>query len=203
MAPASPDDGRSLAGLPARHREAASDDDIMRDVKAGSASAFEVLYDRYGAHAFRVARSVCRDDGRAQEAVQEAFCSIWRTRTAYRREDGGCAPWLLTIVRCRAIDVARRHGRHSALRAAEQHVLGVPAPLCVAERVEEYARRDELRALVAALPEAQQVAVTLAFYGELTHVEIAEQLGVPLGTVKGRVRLGLQRLRGDAAGVGG
>lgn len=184
-------------------RTAASDDDVMADVKAGSPDAFEVLYSRYRARAYVVAQSVCRDHGRAEEAVQDAFGSIWTSRSQYRRQVGAVAPWLLTIVRHRAIDVARRDRPHKAHRADESGLHTLHTPHCVTERVEERCQAEDLRGLIATLPDEQREAVALSFYGELTHLEIAACLGVPLGTVKGRVRLGLDRLRRDVDRVTG
>lgn len=169
----------------------------MADVKAGSVAAFDVLYGRYRARAHGVARSVCRDDGRAQEAVQEAFSSIWSTRTAYDARIGKVAPWVLTVVRYRAIDVARRHGPHAALRAAEDGIHVPQASEDVTELVEQRLHAQELRSALARLPEPQREVLALAFYGELSHAEIAAHLDLPTGTVKGRARLGLQRLRGE------
>lgn len=104
---------------------------------------------------------------------------------------------MLTVTRYRAIDVARRNGQHAARRAGDESLDGVPALGNVAEQVEEYARARDLRVLLAKLPEAQREVITLAYYGELTHSEIAAQLDLPPGTVKGRMRLGLHKLRQD------
>jgi RNA polymerase sigma-70 factor (ECF subfamily) len=173
----------------------------MAEVQAGCATAFGVLYRRYGGRAHGVARSVCRDHGRADEAVQEAFASIWKTRTSYERQAGKVAPWLLTIVRHRAIDVARRNGPYEMHRAGADYLSVLHAPGGVAEEVERRAVAHESRGFVDLLPHTQREAISLAFYRGLTHSEIAARLGVPVGTVKGRICLGLQRLGGDAAYV--
>jgi len=123
--------------------------------------------------------------------------SIWKTRATYEAGRGTPAAWVLTVTRYRAIDVARRNGQHAARRAGDESLDGVPALGNVAEQVEEDARARDLRALLAQLPEAQREVITLAYYGELTHSEIAAQLDLPPGTVKGRMRLGLQKLRQD------
>lgn len=180
---------------------AVDDDQVMADLKAGSVSAFAVLYDRYYDRAYRVAQAVCRDDGRAEEAVQEAFISIWKTRTSYEMQAGKVAPWVLTVARYRAIDVTRRNGLHAGHRASDDNLHTVRAASGVAEQVVARAEAREVRSLLARLPEVQREVITLAFYGELTHSEIAEHLGLPAGTVKGRMRLGLQRLRGDIESV--
>jgi len=176
---------------------AVSDDQVMARVRAGSVSAFGVLYDRFHVRAYRIARSVCRDDGRAEEAVQESFLSIWKTRANYEAKKGTVAAWVLTVTRYRAIDVARRNGPHVDRRAGDEGLHAVAASGSVAEQVEGDARARDLRVLLAKLPEAQREVITLAFYGEMTHSEIAAQLDLPPGTVKGRMRLGLQKLRQD------
>lgn len=171
----------------------------MAAVKAGSVAAFNVLYERYCDRVYRVARSVCRDDGRAQDAVQEAFISIWRTRANYddRRTVG---PWVLTVARYRAIDVARRNDPHAVHHAGDDRLKDVPAAAIAEQVVANDQARDLLSAL-AKLPDAQREVITLAFYGQLTHAEIAAHLNLPLGTVKGRMRLALDRLRQDIAQV--
>ena len=104
---------------------------------------------------------------------------------------------MLTIARHRAIDIARRNQPHAVHRAGDQHLATLPAPGSVAELVTQQAQARGLQGLLAKLPDAQLEVITLAFYGQLTHTEIAEHLQLPAGTVKGRMRLGLQRLRGD------
>ncbi len=176
---------------------AVDDDEVMADVKAGSVGALGELYDLYYDRAYRIARSVCRDDGRAQEAVQETFISIWATRQSYEQQRGKVAAWVLTIARHRAIDIARRNAPHAAHRASDERLHTLPAPSNVSELVAGRAEAHDLLGLLAQLPDAQREVITLAFYGQLTHTEIAEHLHLPAGTVKGRMRLGLQRLRGD------
>jgi RNA polymerase sigma-70 factor, ECF subfamily len=193
---------------PLRTREAGGDrsvledDQVMTAVKAGSVAAFEVLYERYCDRVYRIARSVCGDDGRAQEAVQETFISIWRTRANYE-DHRSVAPWVLTVARNRAIDIARRNKPHAVHRAGDDRLDDVPAAGSIAKQV---AFNDQARHLLSALsklPDAQREVITLAFYGELTHAEIATHLKLPLGTIKGRMRLALNRLRGDVTHVTG
>ncbi len=181
-----------------RDRSALHDDQLMAAVKAGGVAAFNVLYERYCDRVYRVARSICRDDGRAQDAVHEAFVSIWRTRANYddRRT---VAAWVLTVARTRAIDVARRNEPHAVRRAGDDRLEDVPAAGAVAEQVlADHPARDPLSAL-AKLPDAEREVMTLAFYGQLTHTEIAAHLNLPLSIVKGRMRLALDRLRRDIA----
>jgi RNA polymerase sigma-70 factor (ECF subfamily) len=174
-----------------------SDAELMVKVSAGSVEDFVNLYDRYCDRAYRVARSICHDDGRAQEAVQDGFLSVWNGRSNFRSQQGTVAAWLLTVVRFRAIDIARRNHRHASRRASDVQLVECSADedLC-----ETAIRRDEaqrVQASLATLPDAQSEVITLAYYGQLTHTEIAAQLGLPRGTVKGRMRLGLQKLRAD------
>lgn len=157
-------------------RPAITDDQLMIGVRAGSLNAFEVLYDRYHERAYRVARSVCRDSGCAETAVEQTFTAIWSARASHEPPRGNVAPWVLTVARYRAIDIAGRTGRATAQHQSSEELV--------------------LRGL-AELPEPQREVVTLAVYGELTHSEIAAHLELSDDTVKGRICLGLQRLRGE------
>lgn len=171
------------------------DDLLMSQVQGGSVNAFEALCDRYCARAYRVARSICHDQGDAQDAVQEALLSLWKGRAAYEPQRGTVAAWLLTAVRYRAIDVARRE-RNRAGRRAGEHLLPLrPTRGAVADRVANHDEANRLRAPLNQLPEAQHEVITLALYGGLTHTEIATALGLPAETVRDRIRLGLHKLR--------
>lgn len=167
----------------------------MAEVSAESVEAFGELYDRYCDRAYRVAHSVCGNDGRAQDAVQDAFLSVWRTPASYQSQRGTVAAWLLATVRFRAIDLMRINGKHLARRADDDPLEAHPAPDDLAEAVFHRDETDRLRTNLAMLPDAQQEVITLAYYGQLSHTEIAAHLGLPAGTVKGRMRLGLQELR--------
>lgn len=175
---------------------AALDDEwLLGEVASGSPEAFERLYHRFHAEARRVALSVCRDSGRAEDAVQEAFVAIWRTAGTYRSERGTVAAWLLSLVRYRAIDIARANGKHAGKRADEEETARHPLPGVLADQVVDRDSAAELKRRLQLLPDAQREVVTLAFYDQLSHAEIAAKLQLPSGTVKGRMRLGLQRLR--------
>jgi RNA polymerase sigma-70 factor, ECF subfamily len=174
-----------------------SDGELMAKVSAGNMESFVDLYDRYCARAYHVARAVCRDDGCAQEAVQDGFLSVWNSRANYHPQQGTVAAWLLTVVRYRAIDIARRNHKHLSRRASGDHLEDGAA---LDDPFETAAERDDaqrLQASLALLPDAQAEVITLAYYGQLSHTEIATQLGLPTGTVKGRMRLGLEKLRAD------
>lgn len=174
----------------------------MAAVKAGSVAAFNVLYARYCDRVYRVARSVCGDDGRAQDAVQEAFISIWRTRANYE-DYRSATSWILTVARNRAIDIARRNAPHTVHHAGDDRLDEVPAAEIIAEQVASDDQARHLLSALAKLPDAQREVITLAFYGQLTHTEIAAHLKLPLGTVKGRMRLALNQLRGEITHVTG
>ena len=174
-----------------------SDGELMAKASAGSVDSFVDLYDRYYDRAYRVARSVCHDDGRAQEAVQDGFLSVWNGRANYRPTQGTVAAWVLTVVRYRAIDAARSNHRHDSRRANDDQLTSRSAGEDPAEIVVWREEAQRVQASLATLPDAQAEVIMLAYYGQLTHTEIAAQLGVPRGTVKGRMRLGLLKLRAD------
>src|ERR1700744_5918144 len=173
------------------------DAELIEQIQSGSTYAFATLYDFYSARAYRVALSICREDGHAEEAVQEAFMSVWRSSAGYERSRGTVAAWLLSTVRYRAIDILRRQSKHATRLAGKETFAAEAAH---GDVVEQTVRRDEashLRALLTRLPETQREAIALAFYAQLTHTEIAAMLHLPLGTVKGRMRLGMDKLRVD------
>jgi RNA polymerase sigma-70 factor (ECF subfamily) len=179
-----------------------SDGQLMAKVSAGSVESFVDLYDRYCDRAYRVARTVCHDDGRAQEAVQDGFLAVWRSRENYRPQQGTVAGWLLAVVRYRAIDIARSNHKHASRRQSDDQL---PDRSAVDDPFQTAVTRDEaqrLQASLAMLPDAQAEVITLAYYGQLTVTEIAARLGVPAGTIKGRMRLGLKKLRADPTQLG-
>ncbi len=173
---------------------------LMRRVQADDPEAFGALYDRFGARAYRVAGTTTRDATRVEDIVQEAFLSVWRSRARYRPAYGSVGGWIMGIVRNRAIDAHRRHGRHDRRRASDE---GLEERLAAVDDVEASAgERDtaaQLRATLARLPAAQSEVIALAYFGELSTTEIADELALPLGTVKGRMRLGLDKLRRELA----
>lgn len=172
------------------------DEALMARVQAHDQVAFAELYDRHSVQAFQVARSVCGDTRRAEDAVQEGFLSVWRSRDQYRRGKGSVRAWTMTVVRNRAIDSYRSVSArpHERLDSVSQEVTDTvsASPL---EEVVARSEGDALRAAIRTLPEPQAEAITLAFYGGLSYSEIAKQLKLPGGTVKGRMRLGLRKLR--------
>ena len=189
--------GRTRAPGRADDLVALDDLRLIELIADGSENAFRDLFDRYGDQAYGIARYVCRDDGRAEDAVQEAFLSVWRSSESYRPQAGPVSAWLLTVVRNRAIDLARRNGRHADRRSDAEMLDTTPAASDVAADAIASADAPRLHELLEKIPDAQREVILLAFYGQLTHAEIAARLDLPPGTVKSRMRLGLQRLRAD------
>ena len=180
--------------------EPGADVALMSRVQADEPGAFDELYDRFGTDAYRVAYGMTRNGARAEDVVQEAFLSVWRHREGYRSDAGSVRGWLMGTVRHRAIDALRLHGRHDTARSDEEGAdERVQAPGDVADAVCERDEACRLRTALAGLPEAQRDVITLAYFGQCSATEIADELSLPLGTVKGRMRLGLAKLRGGTA----
>ncbi len=171
------------------------DHELMALARDGSADAFEVIYDRHSGVAYSLAYRVCGAGGMAEDVVQEAFLSLWRGRERYDARRGELRSWLLQIVRNSAIDRLRRSGVHERRRASSE---GIEERLEAPERTElEVERRDQagtLRQALQTLPAEQRQAIELAYFGGLSHTQIAAALEQPVGTIKGRMRLGLVKL---------
>lgn len=183
---------------PALKDRGQTDEALMIRAQADDTDAFAELYDRHAVLALRIARAICRDRGRAEDAVQEGFLAIWRGRAGYRPDAGSFRAWSMRIVKNRAIDSSRHVGARPPTRSGDAYDDQSQAdPDAAAPQDEALARseRDELFASLRGLPDAQAEVIVLAFYGELSHSEIATQLDLPAGTVKGRMRLGLEKLR--------
>ncbi|HEV8637931.1 MAG TPA: sigma-70 family RNA polymerase sigma factor [Chloroflexota bacterium] len=167
---------------------------LLEQIARGDTAALGFLYDRYAALAFGLAMRILRDPGVAEEVVQDAFLAAWRRSASYRPDRGEPRTWFLSIVHHRAIDRVRG----AAGQRAEVDLADLPELVDRADVWRETRAGLEREAILAALtglPEEQRVAIELAFFGGLTHAEIAERLGEPLGTIKGRMRLGLLKLR--------
>ena len=173
-----------------------ADEDLMQLVQRGDPRAFELVYDRHSGAAFSLAYRMVGRGNVAEDVVQEAFLSIWRSGARYERARGSVRTWVLGIVHHRAIDQLRRASVHSKRRASDE---GIEDRIESGERTDvEVARRDEAQAIRSAmesLPPEQSHVIELAYFGGFTHTEIADILETPVGTVKGRMRLGLEKLR--------
>jgi RNA polymerase sigma-70 factor (ECF subfamily) len=173
-----------------------ADEDLMGLVRESDARAFEMIYQRHADAAFSLAYRMCGRRATAEDVVQEAFLSLWRSGGRYDRTRGGVRNWILGIVHNRAIDALRRGIVRDRRHASDE---GIEERLEAAERTDALVgARDEAREIRAALgdlPPEQSRVIELAYFGGFTHVEIAEMLETPIGTVKGRMRLGLQKMR--------
>jgi RNA polymerase sigma-70 factor (ECF subfamily) len=169
-----------------------SDEALVALAARSEQTALAELYDRYGRTAYGLALRVLRDQSLAEDAVQEAFLTVWRTAGRFVPERGKASTWILTLVHRRAVDAVRREQR----RRADSLEL---APEPAAEGVEEDAwlrlQRERVQGALRRLPDAQREALELAYYGGFSQSELAERLGLPLGTIKSRMFTGLSRLR--------
>lgn len=168
----------------------------MRLVAAGEIGGLEILYERYRAIAYALALRITAEVGLAEDVVQDSFLGLWRNAGRYAEAKGSVRGWLLAIVRHRAIDaLRRRHGDSTIGDTAEE---AVPVALTLPDIWPEVVGRleaEQVRRALAQLPVPQRAALELAYFDGLTQREIAAATGVPLGTVKSRMRLGLLALR--------
>lgn len=181
--------------------ERLADEELMAHVDRKGAAAFEVLYDRHGASAYSLAYRIVGDRNAAEDVAQEAFLSIWRSNARYDRARGSVRSWVLSVVRNRAIDALRRGGGGAPKLDRDDDALLEARPAAAATEDEALRRETsrELRGVLAALPDEQSRVIELAYFGGFSHSEIAAMLNMPLGTVKGRMRLGLERIRAQIA----
>lgn len=173
-----------------------ADEDVMQLVRRGDARAFEVIYERHSAAAFSLAYRMMGTRVGAEDVTQDAFLSLWRSGARYDRARGSVRTWVLGIVHHRAIDALRRATVHDRRRAGDE---GIEERFEARERTDvEAARREEagtVRSALSSLPADQSQVIELAYFGGFTHTEIADMLEAPVGTVKGRMRLGLKKMK--------
>jgi len=177
-----------------------ADEEVMQLVQRGDPRAFELLYDRHGGAAYSLAYRIVGRQAAAEDVVQEALLSIWRSRTRYDQTRGSVRTWILGIVHNRAIDGLRRASVHDRRR---EQLDGVEERFEAPERTDvEVTRREEarnVRGALETLPAEQRQTIELAYFGGFTHSQIADMLDQPVGTVKGRMRLGLEKMRRELA----
>src|SRR6202012_2843658 len=190
--------------MPPVRREKAerlADEELMPWIAKKDPEAFEVFYDRHGGAGYSLAYRILGDRSAAEDCIQEAFISIWRSGARFDRTRGSVRSWTLSIVRNRAIDSLRsKAGKAPKLTFDDDAILeSRPA----AEQTEEEAMRNEtaveVRGAISQLPADQSKVIELAYFGGFSQSEIAGMLNLPLGTVKGRMRLGLEKIRGELA----
>ncbi len=174
----------------ARAEEAA----LLARIRERDEHAVEELYARYSGPLYSLAYQVTRSDRFAQDVVQEVFIAVWKDAGRFDPARGALGPWLFSLARHKAIDLVRRESTIRK-RTADVDLDFEEAPDDVDQEAWLRVRRDRVRAAIQELPENQRIALELAFFAGLTHVEVAEQLGIPLGTAKTRIRTGLLKLR--------
>lgn len=176
-----------------------NDEELMQRLSYRDLRAFEALYDRYGDLVYSTCLRVVRDAQLAEDIVQEVFLRLWRKPESYVAQRGRFPTWLLSVTRNRSVDEIRSRGRRQRHEntSPQQQERELPAgqeqdPALSAQLADQ---QRLIRAALAELPEEQRLAIELAYFGGLTQQEIAAKLSQPLGTVKTRIRLGMQKLR--------
>jgi RNA polymerase sigma-70 factor, ECF subfamily len=172
-----------------------ADEDLISLVEAADAEAFATLYDRHNRAAFSLAYRMMGEPQAAEDLAQEAFLKVWRGASSFRAERGSVRTWILSIVHNRAIDQIRSQA--SRRRTQEKIEASAPRSQPSEAFVETWrnSQREQVRKALNTLPPEQLKILELAYFSGYTHVEISDLLCLPLGTVKGRMRLGLKKIR--------
>ncbi len=181
---------RLEAAAAGRRDERVTDGDLLQRVADGDTRAFETLYNRFARPVLGLALRLLRDRGRAEDAVQETFAAIWRSAASYRPERGPGAPWLYAVARNAIVDRARAR-RETTFAEPPDTASPTAGP---PERAESAYVAWRVHRAVVELPASEREVLELAYWGSLSQSEIAQFLGIPLGTVKTRTRTGLARL---------
>ena len=185
------------AGLQVDYKKA-NDESLLHSIASSEENALSELYDRYGRLVFSMALNAVGDPAVAEEITQDVYLRIWNKAESYNAEQGKVLTWITSITRYRAIDQLRRQSvRPEGNRApwAEEESLELPDPVDIEYEVEISQRTHLIRAAIHQLPEEQRQTLALAYFQGYSHSEIAELLHQPLGTVKTRIRLAMQKLR--------
>ena len=178
------------------------DDELMGRLAGRDLAAFETLYDRYGDLVYSVSLRVVGDTYVAEDVTQDVFVRVWRRPEQFDVSRGKFVTWLLSVARNRSIDHRRsqaRRMRHEALPSTDEEEDVLPSDDSRDDPAAATVLSDDcaaVRAALEVLPAEQKLAIQLAYFGGLTQQEIANKLGQPLGTVKTRIRLGMQKMRG-------
>jgi RNA polymerase sigma-70 factor (ECF subfamily) len=172
-----------------------ADEDLMSFVPHGDKEALGTLYDRHSRTAYSLAYRMMGNRPAAEDLVQEAFLQVWRTAGSYRVERGTVRTWLLSIVRYRGIDHLRSSASRRRMQDRAEAVAPTSQPSEAFDQSWRNSQNEQVRAALRGLPLNQHNVLELAYFSGYTHTEIAELLEVPLGTVKGRMRVGLKKLR--------
>jgi RNA polymerase sigma-70 factor, ECF subfamily len=172
-----------------------ADEDLISLAGDGDAQAFAVLYDRHSRAAYSLAYRMMNGRQAAEDLAQDAFLKVWRAAKSYRADRGGVRTWILSIVHNRGIDQLRSHASRRRMQDKVEASAARSQPSEAFAETWRNLQREQVREALNALPQEQLKILELAYFSGYTHMEIAENLDVPLGTVKGRMRLGLKKLR--------
>ena len=180
-----------------------ADEDLMSLVQEGNSDAFAVLYDRHGRSAYSLAYRMMGERQAAEDLVQDVFLRLWRSTASYRADRGSVRTWILTIVHNRGVDQIRSSSSRRRTQDKVEASAETSQPSEAFTETWRNSRRDEVREALKTLPPEQLKILEMAYFSGYTHVEIAEMMDLPLGTVKGRMRLGLKKIKDyfDAKGM--
>ena len=180
-----------------------ADEDLISLTGGGDTQAFAALYDRHSKVAYSLAYRMMGERQAAEDLVQEAFLKVWRAAGTYRAERGSVRTWVLSIVHHRGVDQIRSSARRRQIGDRVEATASTSEPNEAFAETWRNTQRDQIREALKALPPEQLKVLELAYFSGYTHAEIAELLDLPLGTVKGRVRLGMKKIRGhfDSRGI--
>ncbi len=183
-----------------------SDEELIGRLAGGEIAALDILYARYARPVFSLALRVLGDEAEAEEVTQDVFERAWRHAPSFDRSRGRFGTWLLSMTHHVAIDAVRRRRRRPVAVGGEPGALALQLmadpKVDVATSTVEHVAGAQIRAALFALPEPQRQAIELAYFHGMSHLEIAAALGDPLGTVKARIRRGMERLRTVLDGLG-
>ena len=168
----------------------ADDMGLLTRIQSGDQEAMSALFDRYGTMVYSVALRVLKDTGEAEDVMQEIFVQVWKNPSAFVSGRGSLGGWLVVVARNRSIDVIRRRRPSDPVE-----LFALPSSTNLAQEAERNSLLEKIRGVMLSLPVEQQKSVELAFFEGLSHSEISEKTGDPLGTVKTRIRLALITIR--------
>ena len=172
-----------------------ADEDLISLVEAGDAEAFATLYDRHSRAAFSLAYRMMGERQASEDLTQDAFLKVWRGASSYRADRGSVRTWILSIVHNRGIDQIRSQASRRRTQDKIEASASRSQPSEAFAETWRNSQRDQVREALNTLPPEQLKILELAYFSGYTHVELSDLLGLPLGTVKGRMRLGLKKIR--------
>lgn len=175
--------------------ESLGDEQLLQRIARGDSNALALLYDRYGRLAYSLAYRILGDVPSAEDAVQEAFLNIWRMAPSFDGQRGSARTWLLSVARHKAIDALRQRRRQQPLGLVTELSETLTPAEDIWQGVDIALQREALERNLAQIPVEQRQVIEMAYFGGYTHQEIGKQLNIPLGTVKGRIRMGMEKLR--------